>query len=231
MRQHDSVFQTILKLLPWDAFDRAIERHAAGDRARSFSHESHLAALLYAQLAGARSLREIEAGLSSHAERLAAMGVTPARRSTLAEANRDRPAAVFSDLLGVMLQPVQRKSRQSMKELTFLIDSTSLPLNRLSDGRARFSARVRGAKMHVIYDPDADRPVHTAFSAANVNDITAAKVMPIVAGATYVFTQTTGYEIGTRSHWTGWPLPPGGGMGDPAGLRSRENRPWIRNYV
>nr|WP_294512632.1 transposase [uncultured Rhodopila sp.] len=44
-----------------------------------------------------------------------------------------------------------------------------------------------GAKLHVVYDPDADCPVHTAFCGANVNDITAAKAIPIVAGATDVY--------------------------------------------
>jgi IS4 transposase len=46
---------------------------------------------------------------------------------------------------------------------------------------------VFGAKAHVIYDPDLGRPVYHAVTAANVNDITAAKAMPIEAGATYVF--------------------------------------------
>ena len=44
-----------------------------------------------------------------------------------------------------------------------------------------------GAKAHVVYDPDLGRPVYHAVTAANVNDITAAKAMPIEAGATYVF--------------------------------------------
>ena len=42
---------------------------------------------------------------------------------------------------------------------------------------------VFGVKAHVIYDPDLGRPVYHAVTAANVNDITAAKAMPIEAGA------------------------------------------------
>ena len=187
VQTHASVFQTILKLLPWDEFNRAIARHGAADRARGFDYRSHLAAMLYAQLAGAASLRDIESGLSSHADRLNRVHAAPARRATLGEANRYRPVAVFSDLLSVMIQRVHRKLRRSMDGLTYLIDSTSLPLNALSSGWARFSANLCGAKLHVVYDPDADCPVYTAFSAANVNDITAAQAMPIVASATYVF--------------------------------------------
>src|SRR5207249_2143030 len=46
---------------------------------------------------------------------------------------------------------------------------------------------VCGAKLHVLYDPDADCPLYAAVTPANVNDITAAQAMPIDPQATYVF--------------------------------------------
>ena len=180
MQQHNSVFHSILKLLPWDEFDRAIQRHAAADCARGFSHRSHLVAMLYAQLAGSVSLRDVEASLSSHANRLYHVHATAPKRATLAEANSNRPVAIFTDLLAVMIQCSHRKLRQSLDGVTYLIDSTGLALNALSHEWAQFSAKVCGAKLHVVYDPHADCPVYTAFSPANVNDITAAKAMPIV---------------------------------------------------
>jgi Domain of unknown function (DUF4372)/Transposase DDE domain len=187
VRQYHSVFHSVLKLVPWDEFERAIEKHQAEDAARDFTHRSHLVAMLYAQLAGSVSLRDIEASMSSHANRLYHVHATPPKRATLGEANRNRPVAVFSDLLAVMIQRSHRKLRQSMEGVTYLIDSTGLALNALSSGWAQFSAKVCGAKLHVVYDPNAGCPVYTAFSAANVNDITAAKAMPIVPKATYVF--------------------------------------------
>ncbi len=39
----------------------------------------------------------------------------------------------------------------------------------------------------MISDADAARPIHAAVTAARVDDITAAKAMPIEAGASYVF--------------------------------------------
>jgi len=68
-----------------------------------------------------------------------------------------------------------------------LIDSTSVQLSSLSGNWATFSTGVCGAKAHIIYDPDADQPLYLMVTPANVNDITAAKEMPIEAGATYVF--------------------------------------------
>lgn len=187
MRQQSSVFQSILKLVPWDEFDRAIRSHGAEGAARGFTHRSHLVAMLYAQFAGAASLRDIEAGLESHANRLYHLHATAPKRATLAEANRHRPAAIFSDLLAATIQRSHRTLRRSLEGVTYLIDSTGLVLNALSRHWAQFSAKVCGAKLHVVYDPAADCPVYTAFSAANVNDITVAKAMPIVPKASYVF--------------------------------------------
>lgn len=86
-----------------------------------------------------------------------------------------------------MMQCAHRGLRRQFTEITYLIDATPLALTARSARWARFSRDVCGAKAHIIYDPDADQPIYAAVSAATVNDITAAKAMPIVAGATYVF--------------------------------------------
>src|SRR5262245_52946059 len=85
------------------------------------------------------------------------------------------------------MQQAHRGLRRKIAETTYLIDATSVRLNEHSAGWARFSTGVCGAKVHVIYDADADRPIYAAVSAANVNDITVAQQMPIEPGATYVF--------------------------------------------
>ena len=187
MPDDNSVFHSMLKLVEWDAFDDAVERQRAKTRARGFSCKSHLVALLYGQFAGTSSLREIEAGLHSHATRLYHLGVRPAPRASLADANRNRPVAPFSELLAAMIRRAHRGLRRTMDGATYLIDSTSLTLTDRSAVWARFSADTAGVKTHVIYDADADCPIYAAVSTANVNDITAAKAMPIAKGATYVF--------------------------------------------
>ena len=74
-----------------------------------------------------------------------------------------------------------------MAETTYLIDASGLRLDGRSLDWARFSTKVCGVKLHVIYDADADRPIYAAIAPARVNDITAAQQMPIAPGATYVF--------------------------------------------
>ena len=189
MRHHDTVFHELLKHVPWHRFDRLVEEHGADARVRRLSTKGQFVALLYGQLSGAASLREVVTGLSSHSARLYHLGAgaDPVRRSTFSDANAQRPVAVFTELLEIMMKQAHRGLRRKLAETTYLIDATSARLNERSAGWARFSAGVCGAKVHVIYDADADRPIYAAVSAANINDITAARQMPIEPGATYIF--------------------------------------------
>ena len=187
MQHHNSVFHAVLKHVPWPAFDRLVAAHGADSRVRRLTTKSQLVALVYGQLSGAASLREIVSGLESHAARLYHLGADRVRRSTLSDANTLRPSALFAELLGMLMAQAHRGLRRKLAETTYLIDATGLQLSERSAGWARFSAGVCGAKVHVIYDADADRPIYAAVSAANVNDITMAQQMPIEAGATYVF--------------------------------------------
>jgi IS4 transposase len=187
MRHQNIVFHDLLKHVPWAKFVYLVDDHGADARIRRLPTRSQFVALLYGQLSGASSLREITTGLESHQARLYHLGASIPRRSTFADANMMRPVAVFSELLATMMKQAHRGLRRAMGETTYLIDSTGLRLNALSAGWARFSAGVCGAKLHVVYDADADRPIYAAVTVANVNDITAAQVMPITPGATYVF--------------------------------------------
>src|SRR5207248_11433375 len=149
--------------------------------------KAHLIAMLYGQLSGARSLREIETGLKSHASKLYHLGGCEVSRSALAEANASRPIEVFGGLLSALMKQLQSGYRRKISDCVRLIDSTSVQLSGLSGQWATFSTGVCGAKAHIIYDPDADQPLYLMVTPSNVNDITAAKQMPIEAGATYVF--------------------------------------------
>jgi Transposase DDE domain/Domain of unknown function (DUF4372) len=187
VRHRNSVFHDLLKLVPWTAFDRLVDERGTDEGARSFTSRQHLSALLFAQLSGAGSLREIEATMASHQGRLYHSGAVAAKRSTFADANRDRDFRVFSRLFETMLAQSGRGFRRKLADAVRLIDSTGLRLAGVGSEWARFSTGVFGAKAHVVYDPDLGRPVYHALTAANVTDITAAKEMPIEAGATYVF--------------------------------------------
>jgi IS4 transposase len=187
MRHQNTVIHAVLKHLPWHCLDRAVEKYGTDDLSRHLTTKQHVVALLYGQMSGATSLREIVTGMESHAARLYHLGSGPVKRSTLSDANNHRPWQVFGDLCTYMLAQAHRGLRRTLQDAVRLIDSTSVKLSSLSADWATFSADVFGAKAHIVYDPHADRPVYFAVTPANVNDITAAKAMPIEPGVTYVY--------------------------------------------
>jgi Transposase DDE domain/Domain of unknown function (DUF4372) len=181
------VFHGLLKHIPWAVVDHAAEQHEAARDPRALEAKPHLIAMLFAQLFGSRSLRDIETSLKSHASKLYHLGGDTVSKSALATANASRPVETFSALLSALMAQLQRGYRRKIGDCVRLIDSTSVKLSGLSSDWATFSAGVCGAKAHIVYDPDADQPLYLMVTASNVNDITAAKEMPIEPGAIYVF--------------------------------------------
>lgn len=187
MVHQNIVLHDILRGVPWAQFNASVTRHRADKRVRTLPTRTMFITLLYAQLAGLVGLRETADVTQTQAKRLHDLGLRPIAKSTLDDALHRRPVAVFEQLFALLVSRCNRRMRRDTSELTLLIDSTSLRLNRYSEDWAKFSASVCGAKAHVIYDPDADRPIYAAVTPARVNDITAAHEMPIEPGATYVF--------------------------------------------
>jgi len=183
----NTVFTDVLKLVPWNIFEQLVKTHGTDDLVRSFKTKHQFKALLFAQLSGAHSLRDIHTSMSSHRARLYHVGAVVPPRSTFADANRVRDPAVFSGLFMYMLSMMTHGLRRKLGDAVRLIDSTGLHLAGVGSEWARFSTKVCGAKAHVIYDPELGCPIYHIVTAAKVNDIVAAKAMPIDAGATYVY--------------------------------------------
>ena len=118
MRHENSVFHSILKHVPWAEFDRLVEEHGADALVRRLTTKSQFVALVYGQLAGASSLRQLESELTSHDARLYHLGAKPVRRSTLSDANAQRPSAVFSELLARMTKQAHRGLRRKVADTT-----------------------------------------------------------------------------------------------------------------
>ncbi len=187
MRHHNTLLHALLQFIPWSRLEALVEEHGSDRGVRKLSSKSQLIALLHAQLSGASSLREVEATLASQSARLYHLGASAPKRSTLAEANANRPADAFCGLFETLLAQAHAGLRRASREAVRLIDATTLPLTAHAQGWAGSSEHGCGAKLHVVLDPDAALPVNFVVTSRRVNDITPAKAMPIEAGATYVF--------------------------------------------
>ena len=93
-----------------------MEEHEAGRDPRNLRARAHLVAMLFAQLSGSRSLRDIETSLKSQTGRLYHLGGAPVSRSALAIANAMRPCETFAGLLAALMAQLQRGYRRGGDE-------------------------------------------------------------------------------------------------------------------
>ena len=143
-------------------------------RVRRLSSWSQLQAMVFCQLSGSRSLREVVGALERFPKSHAHLGMQPVRRSTLADANRVRPPALFEDVLEALVRELGRSSGRRGREMLRLVDAT-----RVLVGKRIESWEADGCvKLHVVYDPGADTPVCFAVTSVRTNDITPAKRSP-----------------------------------------------------
>lgn len=186
MHYSDSILGNLLKPISRRWFEALVDRHAGNAYDKKFGSWDHLVALVYAQLGGIDSLRGLEATWNANAHHHYHLGVGKLARSTLADANTRRPLAIFSETFAKLSGMADRLVRREGGEMLRLIDATPVPLGKVVDWALR-NGRIRGLKMHVVYDPVADNPTFVDITDANVNDIEIGRAVPIDAGCTYVF--------------------------------------------
>jgi putative transposase len=185
-----SQFQALLKGLSRDRFDRIVAARGANRYVKQFGCWDQLVAMIYAQSAGAESLRMLEAGFNQQASHHYHLGTRPLRRSTLSEANNRRDPAVFEQVARELMAQTHRQLRKRCEPMLYLLDSTSITLKgRGFDGWTAHNAtrHTQGIKAHVLYAANEQVPCRIDMSAANVNDIDHARTLSLQAGATYVF--------------------------------------------
>ena len=180
MQYQSTVFGQLLKELPRGWFARTAARHKTGRTKRRLEPWAHLVSMVFAQLSGARGLREVERALERQGGVLAHLGLGQVRRSTLADANADRPAGLFEEVAAYL--SARLIGRSVGREAVRLIDATRIFAGKRVEQWAR-----GGVKLHVVFDPDAERPTCFVVTSERVTDVTVAKSLPIEPGATYVF--------------------------------------------
>jgi putative transposase len=186
MRYSDSIFGHLLKPIDRRWFEALVDRHGANAYDKTFKSWDHLVFLIFAQLSGIEGLRGLECVWNANAHHHYHLGVGEMARATVSDANARRPAAIFSETFAKLSAFASRSLKKEGDAMLRLIDSTPIPLGDLFDW-AKWNGRIRGLKLHTVYEPLADNPTKIEITHANVNDIEIGEAFALEAGATYVF--------------------------------------------
>jgi hypothetical protein len=181
MPYQSTVLGQLFKALPRGRFERLARQHHSGRQKRELSPWAHVVAMVFAHIGGARGLREVEAMFERHRGIGGHLGLGAVRRSTLGDANRERPAELFCALAELLAGDLTE--RRLPGAAIKLVDATRI----FAGKRIEHWAPGGGVKLHVVHDAEGGYPTCFAVTPERLNDITFAQSMAIMPGATYVF--------------------------------------------
>ena len=187
MKHSNSIFNQILKFIPRHTFQKVVDRHGGDYRTRTLSCWDQLVVLLFAQLNSQTSLRAIETTFNSQRSKLYHLGSRHISRSSLSDANGNRPTEIFSETFYYLLNKVREKlPKIDANQMIRLIDSTTIDLNFNQFKWATFRSKKAGIKLHTVYDPNAAVPVYFSLTEAKTNDAKELNNLPMMSNTTYV---------------------------------------------
>jgi hypothetical protein len=206
MVRHASLFSQLIALFDRRRFYELVIRHQTQRYSKGFNSWDHFLAMLFCQLAQAKSLREICGGLSCCLGKLRHLGIKRApNKSTLSYANAHRPWQLFRDLfyetlrLCRMSAPGHRKFRFKNKLLT--LDSTTISLCLSLFPWAKFRRTKGAVKLHLLLDHDGYLPTYAYISNGKKHDVTVARTLSLPPGSIIVLDR--GYnDYRLFAHWS-----------------------------
>lgn len=186
-----SIFAQLLQLFPRVKFQEAVQKHKAERHARGFTCWGQFVAMLFCQLGGARSLREICNGLAASEGKLRHLGIPRApNRSTLAYANEHRPwqlyQTVFEDLLVQCHSVAAGKRKFQFKNKLLSLDSTSIDLCAKVFDWAKYKRSKGAAKVHLLLDNEGYLPCFACITDGKSHDVTVGRRLRFVPGTIVV---------------------------------------------
>jgi hypothetical protein len=181
-----SILGQVLKLMPRAHIESLDKTYSTGRPSRVLSRWSQVGALVFAQLAGRHSLRDVVTAMASQSDALAPLGVSPPKRSTLAEANERRPAALYQSLFATLYarcQAVAPGHGLRFKNPLLSLDSTTISLGLNLFPWAHFRTAKGAIKVHTLLDHAGHLPAVVVMTAGKGSDIAMARGLQLPKGS------------------------------------------------
>lgn len=187
------IFSQITDFLPKRYFERLVMK-AGNDRTKrwNLTYWNQMLVLMFGQLDGCNSLRELTDITTAHANKSFHLGFgeTPINRSVLSKANQLRDYQIFEKFAYYMVELAQKEYADNEFELNgkyYAFDSTTIDLCLSLFEWARFRSTKSGIKVHTQLDIATQIPVSFHITEAAVHDVNAMDWISYEPLACYIF--------------------------------------------
>ncbi len=167
MAHNNTLFHSMLNFIPRHQFDALEGQHTTGRKSRHFSRWNQFVHLMFMQLTGRASLRDGIQAMNSRFKNLYHIGAKPVARSTFADANNKRPAALYESLFEKLYQRcrmISPKHKFKFKNELYSLDATVIDLSLGAFPWASFRRTKSAIKVHTLMNHSGYLPAFVSIT-------------------------------------------------------------------
>jgi hypothetical protein len=171
------ILSQILDFVPRRKFNQCVTRYNGNYKVQTFSCRDQFIAMMFAQLTGRESLRDIEACLRAMGKKLYHAGLRgDVSRSTLSDANKNRDCRIYEDFAHVLISRARKLYVNEdfgieLEQTAYAIDATTIDLCLSLFPWARFRKKKGGIKLHTLMELRGNIPCVIWVSDAKTHDV------------------------------------------------------------
>jgi len=186
------VFSQVIDHLPMHTFRRCVARYDGNRYKKTFSCLDQYLCMAFAQLTYRESLRDIEACLRAHKDKLYHMGIRGnVSRSTLADANERRDWRIYADLAQALIRIARPLYAEEdlgldLDDTVYALDASTIDLCLSVFPWALFRSTKSAVKLHTLLDLRGNIPTFIHISDGKLHDVNVLDILLPEPGAFYI---------------------------------------------
>lgn len=193
MNQGKFVFAQVVTFLPARVFDRCAAQFNGNKWTKHFSCWNQLMCMMFGQLSGRESLRDLLVTISAHSTKYYHLGLGKnVSRSNLASANEQRDYQIYEafayEMIAIARGCVIKEAdfTLAISGNVYAFDSTTIDLCLNVFWWAAFRKAKGAIKIHTLFDVRTAIPAFIHITEGSVHDVNALDVLTYEAGGFYI---------------------------------------------
>lgn len=194
MNEGRYVFSQLTDFLPRRVFDRIVQRYEGNRWVRHFTCWNQMLCMMFGQLTGRESLRDLLVCVSAHKPKFYHLGFGKnVSRSNLASANEKRDYRIYEEFAYVLIAEARQccvgdpDFAVRTKGPVYAFDSTIVDLCLSVFWWAHFRSAKAGIKLHTLYEVRTSIPAFVHITEASKHDVHGMDQLVYEAEGTYIF--------------------------------------------
>jgi len=175
---YNTIMSQLQTFIPRHHFENLVESYHSDLYVKNFTTWNQFTVMLYAQVSGKDSLRDIENSFKAQASKLYHIGLQSVKRSTLSDANQTRDYHICEQLFYKILKrciDITPQHKFKFKNPLYIIDATVIDLCLSTFDWAKFRTTKGAIRIHCQFEYNGQIPTFMVVTDAKQHEITVAK--------------------------------------------------------